>query len=73
MKNRIKIIKAADRDAQQEQKEASKKQENAGQKENVSPVNTATIIASWIGEFRQKKSSELTIAYALKNSLTKPA
>jgi hypothetical protein len=73
MNNKIKIIKAADRDAQQEQKEASEKQESGDQKKNVSPVNTATIIASWVGEFRQKKSAELAFAYALRNSLTKTA
>ena len=73
MNKRIRIIKPAERDQQQDHKDSEVKQESVSQAEIKTSRDTATVIASWIGEFRQRKRTELSVAYALKSSITKTA
>jgi hypothetical protein len=73
MNKRIRIIKPAERDAQRDHNDRAVKQESVSPPEIESSRDTATIITSWIGEFRQRKRTELAVAYALKNSITKTA
>jgi hypothetical protein len=73
MNKRIRIIKPAERDGQRDHNDREVKQESVSAPEIESSRDTATIIASWIGEFRQRKRTELSVAYALKNSITKTA
>jgi hypothetical protein len=68
MKNRIRIIKPAERAAERDDRDTEVKKESDCPPQIESSRDTASIIASWIGEFRQRKRTELSVAYALKNS-----
>lgn len=71
MNKRIRIIKHAGRGAQRDNKDAADKQECISPTEVVSSLATGKIVRVWINELRRKKMTDLAVAHALKDSLTK--
>jgi hypothetical protein len=69
----IRVIKRAERDALQKNKEAGPGTAFVNSSSEASRRDVAGIIEKWIVEFRQTKSAGVLAAQAFKNSLTKAA